>query len=218
MPTSLNIDLISGSGPKRLRTLVAAEDTHLSFNLDPDAAAIAASGLHESSSDNGHYTLSSPNFTCADFSRDSKLLLCLVGAPYNGLVVFDWFRSRKVGTCTINAHVTRCRFNPTDSAQISTSGPQHLRMWKVHEGLLKGFPSINGIACPGDVAYTDHAWTNDDRMAVTTDHGSVIIIDDGEPVQRLRARHLGLLLTTGLHASLQWTEDLCVVVPTVVSS
>ena len=196
------IDLISGSGPKRLRTLVAAEDTHLSFTLDADSAAAVmttAAVASDGGSINGSSLLSSPNFTCADFSRDSKLLLCLVGAPYNGLVVFDWFRSRKIGTCTINARVTRCRFNPIDSGQISTSGPQHLRLWKVQEGMLKGYPTIQGLSGAGGVAFTDHAWTNDDRMAVTTDHGSVIIVSDGEPVQRMEgSTHLGLRPHDGL--------------------
>ena len=185
LPQVSIIDLISGAGPKRLRTLIATEDTHLSFGgvSNPDGSEPLP-----------------PNFTCAEFSKDSKSLLCLVGAPYNGLVVFDWFRSRKVGTCTINASVTRCRFNPTDSSQVSTSGPQHLRVWKVQEGLLKGFPTIQGVGSTG-ASVTDHAWTNDDRLAVTTDHGEVLIYDEGDLVQTIGAAALGMKKNTndGLH-------------------
>ena len=177
LPQVSIIDLISGNGPKRLRTLIATEDTHLSFN----AAAVNIDGS----------AAPLPTFACADFSKDSKSLLCLVGAPYNGLVVFDWFRSRKVGTATVNASITRCRFNPTDSSQISTSGPQHLRVWKVQEGMLKGYPTIQGIAATG-ASITDHGWTKDDRIAVTTDKGEVLIYDEGDLVQTMSSKTLGL--------------------------
>jgi cilia- and flagella-associated protein 57 len=181
LPQVSIIDLISGAGPKRLRTLIATEDTHLSFNtvLNSDGTIPPP-----------------PNFTCAEFSKDSKSLLCLVGAPYNGLVVFDWFRSRKVGTCTINASVNQCRFNPIDSSQVSTSGPQHLRVWKVQEGMLKGYPSIPLPS--GGSSITDHAWTKDDRMAATTDHGELLIYDEGVCIQTITSKAIGLEEHDGL--------------------
>ena len=182
LPQVSIIDLISGAGPKRLRTLIATEDTHLSFNTIANADGTASP---------------MPTFACADFSKDSKSLLCLVGAPYNGLVVFDWFRSRKVGTCTVNAAITRCRFNPTDSSQVSTSGPQHLRVWKVQEGMLKGYPTIQGIGGT-NASVTDHDWTRDDRIAVTTDHGEVMIYDEGDLVQTIDSDTLGLDARDGL--------------------
>ena len=182
LPQVSIIDLISGAGPKRLRTLVATEDTHLALSTvtNPDGTKPPL-----------------PNFTCCDFSKDSKSLLCLVGAPYNGLVVFDWFRSRKVGTCTINATVTRCRFNPSDSSQVSTSGPQHLRVWKVQEGMLKGYPTIQGVGSTG-ASITDHAWTQDDRLAVTTDHGEVSFYDEGDLSQTMTSLSLGMETHDGL--------------------
>lgn len=44
--------------------------------------------------------------------------------------MWKWAVEKVVATAKVSSLVTRLGVNPVDHSQISTSGPQHLRLWR----------------------------------------------------------------------------------------
>ena len=63
----------------------------------------------------------------------------------NKTVVWEWQRSKQISTCELSGFVNSVRFNPMDASQISTSGPNHLRMWRIQADVLKPYPPFGGV-------------------------------------------------------------------------
>ena len=128
-------------------------------------------------------------YTDIDFSFNSKMVVAISNEPSFTVVVWDWFRSRRVGAYDIRTPVDRVRFNPFDSGQVSTSGNDHLRLWKVQENVLKAYPIFQGL--PKGMTVTDHTWTLDDRLIAVSDRADLYVIDEGVVVQQFNNLHSG---------------------------
>jgi WD40 repeat protein len=161
-PPQVSIIDLKAEKPKRLRTLL---------NLN-EAAELVVTGS---------------KYTDVDFSADSKLIVAVSNEPTFTIVVWDWFRTHRVGSYDVRTMVNRVRFNPFDSGQISSSGGDHFRLWKVQENVLKAYPHFQGVK-PGTIV-TDHIWTKDDRLIAVTDNASVLIVDEGVVVQNIEKIH-----------------------------
>ena len=148
--------------PKRLRTLVHVNE-------------------------NAEVVVTGSKYVDVDFSKDSKLVVAVTNEPTYTIIVWDWFRTRRVGSYDVRTMINRVCFNPFDTGQLSTSGAEHFRLWKVQENILKAYPTFQGVT-PGTFI-TDHTWTNDDRLVAVTDAASVLIIDEGVVVQTIEKTH-----------------------------
>ncbi len=161
-PPQVSVIDLKAEKPKRLRTLL---------NLN-DAAEIVVTGS---------------KYVDVDFSKDSKLIVAVTNEPTFTIIVWDWFRTRRVGAYDVRTMINRVRFNPFDAGQISSSGGDHFRLWKVQENVLKAYPNFQGVT-PGTIV-TDHTWTKDDRLIAVTDSAGVMIIDEGVVVQNIEKIH-----------------------------
>ena len=137
--------------------------------------------------DDGELAQTGTAYLDVGFSADSKLVVAICNEPKYTIVVWEWFRTRRVGAYDIRTQVSRVRFNPFDAAQVSTSGNNHLRLWKVQENVLKAYPAFQGL--PTGLNITDHSWTQDDRMVAISDRADVFVIDEGIIVQEISNIH-----------------------------
>ena len=141
-PPQVSIIDLEAEKPKRLRTLVHVNES----------AEVVVTGS---------------KYVDVDFSNDSKLVVAVTNEPTYTIIVWDWFRTRRVGSYDVRTMINRVCFNPFDTGQLSTSGAEHFRLWKVQENILKAYPTFQGVT-PGTII-TDHTWTNDDRLVAVTD-------------------------------------------------
>lgn len=128
-------------------------------------------------------------FSALCFSSDSKFLLTVGGAPDYTLVYWSWFQSKVVATVRVNLEIKRVSFSPLDNVQIAASGPGLLKVFRLQESTLKGFNLVSGKAATQN--FTDHAWAPGDRLLATTDHGDVLVFEQGEPRCTVKSRLSG---------------------------
>eukprot|EP00297_Palpitomonas_bilix_P002910 CAMPEP_0113911248 /NCGR_PEP_ID=MMETSP0780_2-20120614/28068_1 /TAXON_ID=652834 /ORGANISM="Palpitomonas bilix" /LENGTH=634 /DNA_ID=CAMNT_0000907679 /DNA_START=120 /DNA_END=2021 /DNA_ORIENTATION=+ /assembly_acc=CAM_ASM_000599 len=117
-------------------------------------------------------------FVCASFSPDSKHLLTLSCGPDFALVYWHWYQTKVVSTVKIGSEVSSVSFNSWDNSQFATSGPGHLRFWKITEGAMKGTNAIIGKREAAN--YTAHTWAPADRLLASTANSCVHVFDQGE--------------------------------------
>eukprot|EP00618_Florenciella_parvula_P037131 CAMPEP_0119503216 /NCGR_PEP_ID=MMETSP1344-20130328/24460_1 /TAXON_ID=236787 /ORGANISM="Florenciella parvula, Strain CCMP2471" /LENGTH=315 /DNA_ID=CAMNT_0007539489 /DNA_START=129 /DNA_END=1072 /DNA_ORIENTATION=+ len=151
-----------GALPKKVRTLVQ-EREH-------------AIGLHEHAP-----------FVAAAFSMDGQNLLAISGFPICTVVAWDWKKSQIMFTSDMKHSVTKISFHPTEASMYSTSGPDHLQMWRISNKQLRQAPQVKGLL-HGE-AYTDHCWTHDDRLVTCTQSGSVVVVEENEQQQVFKNAH-----------------------------
>eukprot|EP00743_Colponemidia_sp_Colp-15_P006147 GILK01006607.1.p1 GENE.GILK01006607.1~~GILK01006607.1.p1 ORF type:complete len:1413 (-),score=360.36 GILK01006607.1:147-4334(-) len=121
-----------------------------------------------------YYESISKEFISVGFSSDAKFVVCLTGGPDYAVVVWDWFKNKPVASYTLNSPVNRISFNPGDAHQLCTTGPNHFRLWRIQESTLKPFPAFTNLK---DKHFTDHAWTDDERIVGTCLEGEIYIVE-----------------------------------------
>ncbi|KAG5187053.1 WD40-repeat-containing domain protein, partial [Tribonema minus] len=102
-------------------------------------------------------------FTSCAFNTSSKLLAAVGGEAEAQLVVWAWEKGKVVraGGAGGGAHhgprVTRLHFSPDDDARLTTSGPQHLRIWYT---MPDGAQKVHSLLPSGREfdALADHTW------------------------------------------------------------
>ena len=122
--------------------------------------------------------------SCA-FSVDGKMLFVQTKSPDCSLLVYDWSRSKLLGSLPLEVEANRIAVptNPLTN-KVSTSGPDHLCFWSVGPGAREVKPGTHvkdlDTSTDGhDV--NDHAWLHDDRrVAAVTSGGRVLIVDETE--------------------------------------
>lgn len=125
---------------------------------------------------------STREFVCVAFSPDSKFLMAQGGAPDWTLVIWAWEKAKFLAatkTATVaNSVLYQCSFAPNDNNLICVTGNQVFKLLRLTDSTLKMLP--NPLMKREVQNYLTHNWLNDDRVAVGTDTGDIMIIDGAE--------------------------------------
>lgn len=71
--------------------------------------------------------------------------------------------------------IEKFSFNPRDSQQFCTTGPNHFKVWRIQDVGLKQLPACQKLIQDGKI-YTDHCWLDDDRLVSATATGELFIL------------------------------------------
>lgn len=135
-------------------------------------------------------------YRSAAFSPDSTFLVCVTRPPSNLAIGYDWQTERVAFIANVGNEVRTLAFHPRDSMELSTSGSQHLRLWRLlHKQQLKARPKIGGcnfdVSVSGSVDFTLHVWLENELLVAGTRDGSILIVRDNEQAQRFNQVHPG---------------------------
>ena len=134
-------------------------------------------------------TLTFPNmkgeFISVCFTKDTKFLIALGSAPENLLVYWKWSNMKLIAHTKLPSGATRVRVNPADASMITTSGPEHLKLWRLEKDL-----SLKSVALlPGKTEtkthFVDHAWMRSKGLllALTSDGNCYVFEVDNQNVE-----------------------------------
>lgn len=135
-------------------------------------------------------------YSKAAFSTDSTCLVCVTGPPSNLAIGYDWQTERIAFTASMCTEIRTLAYHPRDSLELSTSGSQHLQLWRLlRKRQLKARPKIGGChfsgAEDGSADFTLHVWLDNELLVAGTRDGSIVIIRDNEEAQRFNQIHPG---------------------------
>ena len=143
-------------------------------------------------------TLTFPNmkgeFISTCFTKDTKFLIALGSAPENTLVYWKWSNMKLIAHKKLPSAATRVRVNPADASMITTSGPEHMKLWRLEKDLsLKAVALLPGKT-ESKTHFVDHAWmrTKGLLLALTTDGNCYVFEVDSqstEIVQSLKIQY-----------------------------
>ncbi|KAI9207650.1 WD40-repeat-containing domain protein [Polychytrium aggregatum] len=128
----------------------------------------------------------SKEFVCMAFSSDAKYLLTQSGAPDWALYYWMWEKNKLMASVrTVNSErsavVYQVSFSPTDNTYVCCIGNGILKFYRYQEGTLK---IINATPKFEAKNFLCHAWVFEERVAVGTEDGKILII---EPSGELKA-------------------------------
>ncbi|XP_022254877.1 cilia- and flagella-associated protein 57-like, partial [Limulus polyphemus] len=121
-------------------------------------------------------------FVSVAFSPDSKYVIGQGGMPEWTLSMWHWEKNRLITTLkpinlSPHAEIHQVSFHPQDSSQICIVGKGVFRLYRFTEGAFKQFAyqkyeHQNVFLC--------HSWIHNDKIAVGTQDGRVVIFEAGE--------------------------------------
>lgn len=139
------------------------------------------------------HTVSHKRMTRANllsFSDDSKLLACVCDSELWTIMVFDWKRERLMAHVDTRMAITTLRFHIFDKSTISTSGVEHIKLWRMCDEQINFLPiALNG---PGNksIGMVDHIWVADDVLvALAIDPRDIYVMEHGNVVQTIKTEH-----------------------------
>ena len=143
-------------------------------------------------------TLTFPNMTgefisCC-FTKDTKFLVALGSAPEHTVVYWKWSNMKLIAHTKTSVLASRIRVNPADASIITTSGKDHLKLWRLEKDLsLKANALLPGKT-ETKTHFVDHAWmrTRGLLLALTVEGSCFVFEVDGtqcELVQSLKIQH-----------------------------
>ena len=129
-------------------------------------------------------------FTTINFSSDTKFV-CGFTLPDGQANIWEWNDKIKViSSCMLDSNITRISMSPKDKHIVCTSGMQHFRLWTIQDNTFKGY-QITGLN--ETFNFRDHAWLEDDNIAIIDDKGYIYIIDkaSSQVIQQSNAFNMG---------------------------
>ncbi|KAH8097189.1 hypothetical protein JL720_70 [Aureococcus anophagefferens] len=110
-------------------------------------------------------------------------------------VGFDWAKPPEEGLAFCSPLEAACAHvccHPRDPLELSTSGPQHVQLWRLLRSELK--PRAAASHLPpgggGKAEYTIHLWLESEMLVAGTSGGDVAIVQENEQTQRFEGVHL----------------------------
>jgi WD40 repeat protein len=123
-------------------------------------------------------------FTSCCFTQDSKYLVTQGGAPDFNLVYWKWEQEKMMARESTGQEVNRVRCSTFDINQITTSGPNHLRLWTLENQKLKSTPLLSGAK--EQEKFSDHVWIAGGKMLACTEQGMVMVFEASETAVELK--------------------------------
>ena len=134
-------------------------------------------------------TLSFPgmkgSFTNCCFTADNKFLVAIGSAPDCKLVYWKWSNMKMIGSVSMASEATRIRVNPNNSSQLTTTGPNHAKLWTLEKDLSLKCSSLLPQKKEKSEIFVDHAWTKMGTgsngqeggfILVATEKGNVLVL------------------------------------------
>ena len=104
---------------------------------------------------------------CA-FTGDNKFLVAVGSEPDFKLVYWKWSNMKMISSVSMSSEVTRVRVNPNNPSQVTTTGPQHAKLWTLEKDLTLKCSSLMPQKKEKSEIFVDHAWT---KMGASSDGG-----------------------------------------------
>ncbi|VDK34050.1 unnamed protein product [Taenia asiatica] len=120
-------------------------------------------------------------FISISFSPDSLYLVAQGGGPDWILIYWQWEKTKRLATVRTSQgnQIHQISVSLSDSTQLCVIGKDTFRTYKYNEEVIKPIGH-----CKVDLHnFLCHAWINDERIAVGTEKGTWILINNGEPLE-----------------------------------
>ncbi|KAL5113105.1 Cilia and flagella-associated protein 57 [Taenia crassiceps] len=120
-------------------------------------------------------------FVSISFSPDSLYLVAQGGGPDWTLIYWQWEKTKRLATVRTSQGnpIHQVSVSLHDSTQLCVIGKDTFRTYKYNEEVIKPIGH-----CKVDLHnFLCHAWICDERIAVGTEKGTWILINNGEPLE-----------------------------------
>ncbi|CDS41242.1 WD repeat containing protein 65 [Echinococcus multilocularis] len=128
-------------------------------------------------------------FVSIAFSPDSLYLVAQGGGPDWILIYWQWEKAKRLSTVRTSQGnpIHQISVSLHDSTQLCVTGKDTFRTYKYNEEVIKPIGH-----CKVDLHnFLCHSWINDERIAVGTEKGTWILINNGEPLEEHNiSRHI----------------------------
>ena len=118
----------------------------------------------------------------------SGTLIAQSGAPEFTMTVWDCNKAKVLGSVKLGASpscvVSKCSFSPYDPSVFCVTGDGIFKGYRISDGHLKSMPNLLSKVEPQN--FTSHLWLEDDRLALGTKKGKLLLFQAGEYVTDLR--------------------------------
>ena len=105
------------------------------------------------------------------------IVLVMCNETDSKVVVFDWQNVRVEAAMEFPKQVIdRVSFNPGEESVVCTSGPNHWKVWRIHEGILKQMPPLSKVS--QNRVYTEHCWLDKNKLIGASVEGEMFYIED----------------------------------------
>jgi hypothetical protein len=125
-------------------------------------------------------TLSLPSmkgvFTNCCFTADNKFLVAIGSAPDFKLVYWKWSNMKMISSVSMSSEATRIRVNPNDSSQLTTTGPNHCKLWTLEKDLSLKCSSLIAQKLEKSETFVDHTWTKIGGSSDSSNGGGLILV------------------------------------------
>mmetsp|Transcript_16068 Transcript_16068/g.49700 ORF Transcript_16068/g.49700 Transcript_16068/m.49700 type:complete len:1179 (+) Transcript_16068:286-3822(+) len=128
-------------------------------------------------------------FKTADFSADASMIVAVTKSPSVIAIGFSRKSRSPVFTTHLYAGVEKMYINPWDSSELSTSGPQHMQLWRLIKKKLKPCEAVKYTSC-ANLYLTQHTWLASEMLVAGTHCGNILVIHQNKQTQRFRRVHL----------------------------
>nr|CDS31813.1 WD repeat containing protein 65 [Hymenolepis microstoma] len=125
--------------------------------------------------------LNTDEFKSIAFSPDSTYLIAQGGEPGWVLTYYEWEKAKRIASVKTSQfkRIHEVSINPYDSTLICVTGKETFRLYKYTDEFIKpvGHSRVDrhNIRC--------HAWISDDRIAIGTVEGKLLLIKNGEVLE-----------------------------------
>ncbi|KAJ2947907.1 hypothetical protein O0L34_g9698 [Tuta absoluta] len=120
-------------------------------------------------------------FSCIQFSFDSKYLIAVTGEPDYYLYYYNWDKGKveshaKAQNQNGTGSVTSVQCNPSDATLIVVTGPYTFRIMNVIETVWRQW----GWSKAENIVITTSMWLTQDRIMFGTDTGMLMVVENGD--------------------------------------
>ena len=114
------------------------------------------------------------------FSRQGSskyIVLVMSDETDSKVVVLDWQNVRVEAALEFPKQVIdRVSFNPSEDTVVCTSGPNHWKVWRIHENMLKAMPPLSKVS--QNRVYTEHCWLDKNKLIGCSIEGEMFYLED----------------------------------------
>ncbi|XP_022822197.1 cilia- and flagella-associated protein 57 isoform X2 [Spodoptera litura] len=120
-------------------------------------------------------------FACIQFTYDSKYLVAITGEPDWYLYYYNWDKGKveshaKAQNPSGQGIVSSVQCNPTDATLVVITGPYTFRIMNVSETVWRQW----GWCKAENINITSCMWLTPDRIMFGTEHGMIMMVENGE--------------------------------------
>ena len=151
-----------------------------------DTVASGGAGMTSGAASNAAATMRSlpearpkmiTNFGFSSQGSSKYIVLVMCDDTDSKVVILDWQNARVEAAMEFPKQVIdRVSFNPSEDTVVCTSGPNHWKVWRIADNVLKQMPPLGKVS--QNRVYTEHCWLDKNKLIGCTIEGEMFYVED----------------------------------------